>query len=70
MYEAVRIDDTIRRMIHDNADEEQIADYAFGKTADGKRRGTRLARAARRMVLEGVTSATEAARVARREDEG
>ena len=69
VYEAVRIDDTIRRMIHENADEERIADYAFGKTADGSRRGQRLARAARRLVLAGVTSATEAARVARREDE-
>ena len=69
VYEAVRIDDTIRRMIHENADEERIADYAFGKTADGNRRGQRLARAARRLVLAGVTSATEAARVSRREDE-
>ncbi len=70
VYAAVRIDETIRRMIHENADEERIADYAFGKTAEGKRRGTRLARAAKRLVLEGVTSAAEAARVARREDEG
>ena len=69
VYEAVRVDETIRRMIHENADEERIADYAFGKTADGKRRGQRLARAARRLVLAGVTSAAEAARVARREDE-
>nr|WP_240654937.1 ATPase, T2SS/T4P/T4SS family [Croceicoccus ponticola] len=68
LYEALRVDDTIRRLINANASEEDIADYAFGKDAQGNRRGTRLTRAAKRLVLAGETSPEEAARVARRDD--
>ncbi len=67
VFEAVRIDDTIRRMINEAADEAMHRRHAFGKTADGNRCGQRLARAARRLVLAGVTTAEEAvARVAPR----
>ncbi len=68
LFEAIRIDDTIRRLINANASEEEIADYAFGKDAAGNRRGTRLTRAAKKLVQAGETSPEEAARIARRDD--
>ncbi|WP_144098365.1 GspE/PulE family protein [Croceicoccus sediminis] len=68
LFEAIRIDDTIRRLINANASEEDIADHAFGKDAQGNRRGMRLTRAAKKLVQAGETSPEEAARLSRRED--
>jgi len=62
VYEALRVDDTIRQMIHDNADEAAIARHAFADAPS-------LAKAVRRMVKDGTTSAEEAARIMRREDD-
>jgi general secretion pathway protein E len=61
VFEAVRIDDTIRRYIYDGGDEAMIARHAF-------LRAPTLAGAARAMVLAGQTTAEEAIRIARRED--
>ncbi|CAM4098494.1 Type II secretion system protein E [Novosphingobium lubricantis] len=60
VYEAVRVDDTIRQMIHDNADEAAMARHAFADAPT-------LAKAVRRMVKDGVTSPEEAARIMRRD---
>ncbi len=60
VYEAVRIDDTIRRLINDSADETAIADHAFARQPN-------LAAAARVLVEQGVTTAEEAIRVSRRD---
>ncbi|AKM10663.1 GspE/PulE family protein [Croceicoccus naphthovorans] len=70
LFEALRVDDTVRRLVNAGASEEEIADHVFGKDAAGNRRGTRLVRAAKRLVLSGETSPEEAARVARRDDGG
>ncbi|MDF8332709.1 type II secretion system ATPase GspE [Novosphingobium cyanobacteriorum] len=61
VYEALRVDEAMRQMIHDNADEVAIARHAFADSP-------RLAKAARRLVREGLTSPEEAARILRRED--
>ena len=61
MFEAVRIDDTIRRYIYDGGDEAMIARHAF-------LRAPTLAGAARAMVRDGLTTPEEAIRVARREE--
>ncbi|MDE2562375.1 MAG: type II secretion system ATPase GspE [Sphingomonadales bacterium] len=61
VYEALRIDATIRRLIHENADETAIARHAFADAPT-------LAKAARRLVREGVTTAEEALRITRREE--
>lgn len=61
-FEAVRIDDTIRRLINDGADEAAIAAHAFRSSPD-------LAAAARSLVEQGVTSAEEAVRITRRDTE-
>ncbi|KRB85869.1 type II secretion system protein GspE [Sphingomonas sp. Root710] len=58
LFEMVRIDDRLRAAINDNASEDAIAKIAF---ADGDT----LAKAARRLVREGVTSAEEALRILR-----
>ena len=58
VYEAIRVDDAVRRMINEGADEDAIAGYAFA-------RGGRLAQNARRLVEQGVTTAEEAVRVSR-----
>ena len=58
VFEAVRIDPTIRRMISENADEDEIARHAF-------RNSPPLGGAARDMVLAGETTPEEAIRVAR-----
>ncbi|WP_375286308.1 GspE/PulE family protein [Sphingomonas sp.] len=58
VYEGIRVDETVRRMINEGADEDAIAAYAFA-------RGGRLAQNARRLVEEGVTTAEEAVRVSR-----
>ncbi|NLR72424.1 type II secretion system ATPase GspE [Novosphingobium sp. ERN07] len=60
VFEALRVDDTIRQMIHDNADEAAIARHAFADSPT-------LAKAVRRMVRDGVTSPEEAARIMRRD---
>jgi general secretion pathway protein E len=62
VFEAVRIDDTIRRLINAGGDETAIADHAF-------RTAPNLAAAARALVLEGVTTAEEAIRISRRGSE-
>ncbi|MGQ0557997.1 MAG: GspE/PulE family protein [Sphingosinicella sp.] len=58
LFEAVRIDDPIRKLINEAADEAAIAARAF-------RAAPTLAQAVRALVLEGVTSPEEAVRVSR-----
>ncbi|QPQ53991.1 type II secretion system ATPase GspE [Allosphingosinicella flava] len=60
VFEAVRVDDTIRRLINGGGDEAVIANHAF-------RNAPNLGAAARALVREGVTTAEEAVRVSRRE---
>ncbi|WP_106640054.1 type II secretion system ATPase GspE [Allosphingosinicella vermicomposti] len=60
VFEAVRIDETIRRLINSGGDEAVIASHAF-------RNAPNLGAAARALVREGVTTAEEAVRVSRRE---
>ena len=61
MFEAVRIDETIRRLINDNGDEAIIARHAFLKQPN-------LSSAARKLVASGQTTPEEAIRISRRED--
>jgi len=58
VFEAIRIDETIRRLINDGADEDVIARHAFTH-ADN------LATAARQLVRDGLTTPEEAVRVSR-----
>jgi general secretion pathway protein E len=58
VFEAVRVGDKVRRLIMEGGDETAIAEVAFRNNPD-------LAAAARNMVMEGVTTAEEAARVMR-----
>ena len=60
VFETVRIDDTVRRLINEGGDETAIAAYAFT-------RNPTLSQAARELVLAGVTTPEEAVRVSRRE---
>ncbi|MCW6535244.1 MULTISPECIES: GspE/PulE family protein [Sphingomonas] len=60
VFEAVRVDDTIRRLINEGADEVAIARHAFAVNET-------LADAARRLVEQGVTTPEEAVRVSRRD---
>ena len=60
LFEAVKVDDTIRRLINAGGDEAAIAAHAF-RTSDT------LTQAARRLVLDGTTSPEEAVRVSRHE---
>ena len=60
LFEAVKVDDTIRRLINAGGDEAAIAAHAF-------RSAPTLAAAARGLVLDGVTSPEEAIRVSRHE---
>jgi general secretion pathway protein E len=62
VFEAVRVDETIRRLINAGGDEAAIADHAF-------RNAPTLGSAARVLVREGVTTAEEAVRVSRRDTE-
>ncbi|MGS1017111.1 type II secretion system ATPase GspE [Allosphingosinicella humi] len=62
VFEAVRIDDAIRRLINSGGDEAVIASHAF-------RNAPNLGSAARALVREGVTTAEEAVRISRREAE-
>ena len=60
VYEAVRVDERIRRLIAEDAGEDAIAAAAF-------ERGGRLSEAARRCVADGITTLEEAIRVTRQE---
>ncbi len=62
VFEAVRIDETTRRLINASGDEAEIARHAF-------RGAPNLGAAARALVREGVTTAEEAVRISRRETE-
>jgi len=61
VYEAIRVDETIRRLISEGAAEDEIA-----RTAREAGGGT-LAQEARACVLEGLTTVEEALRVTRQE---
>ena len=58
VYEMLRVGETVRRLIHENASEEAIAAHAFRTTPD-------LAAAARSLVLVRGTSPEEAIRITR-----
>jgi general secretion pathway protein E len=60
VFEAIRIDDTIRRLINDGGDEAIISRHAFLNAAN-------LGSAARKLVREGLTTPEEAVRISRRE---
>ena len=60
VYEAIRIDDRIRRLISEMADEDAISAVAF-------ERGGTLAQEVHRYVAEGLTTVEEAIRVTRQE---
>ena len=60
LFEAVRVDETVRRLINAGGDETAIAGHAF-------RGALTLAGAARTLVLDGTTSPEEAIRVSRHE---
>ena len=60
VFEAVRVDETIRRLINDSGDEGAIAAHAF-------RNAPTLASSAKDLVLAGATTAEEAVRVSRRD---
>ncbi len=61
IYEAITVDDTLRRLIGANADEDALALAAFAG-------GDRLADAARACVARGETTLEEALRVTRQSD--
>ncbi|WP_425288429.1 GspE/PulE family protein [Sphingomonas gellani] len=60
VFEAVRVDDTVRRLINEGGDETAIARHAFARTPT-------LAQAARELVEAGLTTPEEAVRVSRRD---
>jgi general secretion pathway protein E len=60
VFEAVRIDETIRRLINDGGDESLIARHAFLHAQN-------LGAAARQLVRDGKTTPEEAVRVSRRD---
>ena len=59
VFEAIRVDDTIRRLINDGGDEAIIARHAFLDAPN-------LGAAARAMVRDGITTPEEAVRISRR----
>ena len=61
VYEAVQVDETIRRLINESADESAIATHAFLS-------GPTLTSAARALVQQGETTVEEAIRISRREE--
>ncbi|WP_309091828.1 type II secretion system ATPase GspE [Phenylobacterium sp.] len=61
VYEALRVDDRIRRLVAEDADEDAIAKAAFPDE------GGTLQSEARRYVAEGITTVEEAIRVSRQE---
>lgn len=62
VFEAIRIDDTVRRLINEGGDEEAITRHAFARSST-------LAAAARALVVEGKTTPEEAVRISRRTSE-
>jgi general secretion pathway protein E len=62
VYELVVSDETLRRLIHDNAGEQELAAHAF-------RRAETLAQCGFRHVLAGTTSLDEVLRVVRQEED-
>jgi general secretion pathway protein E len=62
VFEAVRMDSTLRRLINEGADEGAIARHAFAQAPN-------LSAAARALVEAGETTPEEAIRVSRRESE-
>jgi general secretion pathway protein E len=60
VFEAVRVDEFVRRAINEGAPEDTIAAHAFARSPN-------LATAARALVQQGVTTAEEAVRVSRRD---
>jgi general secretion pathway protein E len=62
VFEAIRIDETIRRLINDGGDEALIARHAFVNAPN-------LGAAARALVREGMTTPEEAVRISRRESD-
>ena len=60
VFEAIRIDETVRRLINDGGDEISIARHAFAGAPT-------LGAAARQLVREGKTTPEEAIRVSRRD---
>jgi general secretion pathway protein E len=63
VFEAIKIDDTVRRYITNGGDEAIIARHVFANSPN-------LAAAARRLVSEGQTTAEEAVRIMRAEATG
>ncbi|WP_179504226.1 MULTISPECIES: ATPase, T2SS/T4P/T4SS family [unclassified Sphingomonas] len=63
VFEALWADDGLRRLIHDDADEDALAAHAFAAAP-------RLADAARALVVAGKVSAAEAARILRQDQGG
>ncbi|MDM8011419.1 MAG: type II secretion system protein GspE, partial [Parasphingorhabdus sp.] len=62
VFEAIRIDDTLRKLINDGGDEAAINAHAF-------RNQPHLGMAARALVREGLTTPEEGIRISRRESE-
>ncbi|MEZ5936601.1 MAG: type II secretion system ATPase GspE [Hyphomonadaceae bacterium] len=62
LYELVRVDETLRRLISSNADEIEMAQAAFGQTQNKT-----LSQTAREYIRSGVTTVEEAIRVIRQE---
>jgi general secretion pathway protein E len=62
VFEAVRIDETVRRLVNAGAEEDAIAAHAF-------RAAPSLTDAVRALVADGTTSVEEAIRITRREAE-
>ena len=62
VFEVVRVDTTIRKLINDGGDEAMIARHAFLNAAN-------LGSAARALVKAGLTTPEEAIRISRRESE-
>ena len=61
VFEAVRVDDTIRRLINDGGDEAILARHAFVNQPN-------LSAAARKLVRSGETTPEEAIRISRRQE--
>ena len=60
VYEAIRIDDSIRQMINDGSDEDRISRHVFAKVPT-------LSQSVLALVRDGVTTAEEAIRVSRQD---
>jgi general secretion pathway protein E len=60
VFEAIRIDETIRRLINDDGDEALIARHGFAHAQT-------LSQAARQLVRDGLTTPEEAVRISRSE---